>query len=47
MLWSYTKIKKDLALADENNKWGLAPMHYHEQYYKEVLLQLYKALMLT
>lgn len=47
MLCSYTKNKKDLALADENNKWGLAPMHYHEQYYKAVLLQLYKALMLT
>ncbi len=26
--------------ADENNKWGLAPMHYQKEYYQEVLKEL-------
>ena len=30
--------------ADENHKWGLAPMHYCDQYYMNVLLQIKEAL---
>lgn len=28
-------------IASENNKWGLAPMHFQEQYYIEALQKLY------
>lgn len=30
------------ALADENHKWGLAPMHYEVDYYRRVLARLYE-----
>lgn len=29
------------AIADEKHRWGLAPMHYCENYYQEVLTKLY------
>ena len=30
------------AIASENHKWGLAPMHYHDAYYKAVLNDIIK-----
>ena len=32
----------DGVLADENHKWGLAPMHYEVDYYRRVLARLYE-----
>lgn len=29
-------------IADENHKWGLAPMHFQEEYYGEVMRELYQ-----
>ena len=29
-------------VADENHKWGLAPMHYQKEYYERVLTRLYE-----
>ena len=28
--------------ADENHKWGLAPMHYQKEYYDRVLGRIYE-----
>lgn len=28
-------------IADEKHKWGLAPMHFQEEYYKEAVNWLY------